>query len=248
MHRLALLLCTTIALLSTHTAHAEAPSSYYLIGNSLTWDTLPPKLDGKVAYHVDCGKSLKFIYENPKAPCVKTSTLWPEALKKNQYDFVVVQPHYGTTLKEDTAVISKWMEMQPKAAIVIHTGWARQISREKEYAADSAEGPMTHSTTYFKALIEALQKKHPKRSITQTHAIELLQRIADDIQAKRAPFSELAELHRDAIHMKHDTGRYLMHNAMRNALHQDRTDKGFEKMDEDIKRYLNKVLDSLREG
>ena len=39
--------------------------SYYLIGNSLTWDTVPSKLDGDVQWHVDCGKSLPFIYENP---------------------------------------------------------------------------------------------------------------------------------------------------------------------------------------
>ena len=49
--------------------------SYFLIGNSLTWDTVPSKLDGDVQWHVDCGKSLPFIYENPQKPCVKTSTL-----------------------------------------------------------------------------------------------------------------------------------------------------------------------------
>lgn len=226
-------------------AHAEPSGSVYLIGNSLTWDTLPPKLDGDVRYHVDCGKSLKFIYENPSAPCVKTSTLWPTALKEKQYDWIVVQPHYGTTLEEDVAVISKWMKMQPKAVFVIHTGWARQISREEEYADDSADGPMTHSPVYFNALVEALRKKHPDRTIRQTYAIELLQRVADDIKAKQAPFAELAELHRDAIHMHGNSGKYLMHNAMRTALQQERSDKGFEKMDAKVKTYLDDVLDTL---
>jgi hypothetical protein len=31
----------------------------FLIGNSLTWDTLPGLLDGDVQWHVDCGKNLK---------------------------------------------------------------------------------------------------------------------------------------------------------------------------------------------
>ena len=46
--------------------------SYYLIGNSLTWDTVPAWMDGDVQWHVDCGKSLPFIHANPDEPCVKT--------------------------------------------------------------------------------------------------------------------------------------------------------------------------------
>lgn len=245
MRTATLFFAIVLFLFSAGNVSAESPGSYYLIGNSLTWDTLPPKLDGDVQYHVDCGKSLKFIYENPSAPCVKSSTLWPEALKNKQYDWVAVQPHYGTTLAEDVEVISHWMKMQPKAAFVIHTGWARQVSRAEEYTDDSADGPLTHSPVYFNALVAALKKKHPDRSISQTHAIDLLQRIADDIKAKKAPFGELAELHRDAIHMRQETGRYLMHNAMRRALQQERSDAGFDNMDAKVKAYLNEVLDSL---
>jgi hypothetical protein len=46
-------------------AAAEETRSFYLIGNSLTQDTVPSGLDGDVQWHVDCGKSLPFIYENP---------------------------------------------------------------------------------------------------------------------------------------------------------------------------------------
>lgn len=31
------------------------PTRCYLIGNSLTWDTVPPLLSGDVQWHVDCG-------------------------------------------------------------------------------------------------------------------------------------------------------------------------------------------------
>ena len=54
---------------------AEEPktSSCYLIGNSLTWDTVPPLLSGDVQWHVDCGVNLPFIYAHPDKPCVKES-------------------------------------------------------------------------------------------------------------------------------------------------------------------------------
>src|SRR5690606_39121687 len=58
----------------------DKTKSYYLIGNSLTWDTSPSLLDGDVQWHVDCGKSLPYIMAHPEMPCVKTSTLWPQAL------------------------------------------------------------------------------------------------------------------------------------------------------------------------
>ena len=98
----------------------------FLIGNSLTWDTVPSRLDGNVQWHVDCGKSLPFMFANPEEPCVKTSTLWPKALKENQYDILSLQTHYGATLAEDVETISRWIEMQPQAVVVIHTGWAHR--------------------------------------------------------------------------------------------------------------------------
>ncbi len=67
------------------TAQAKnTATSYYLIGNSLTWDTVPSRLDGDVQWHVDCGTSLPFVFKHPEKPCVKSSTLWPAALKKKQ--------------------------------------------------------------------------------------------------------------------------------------------------------------------
>ena len=88
-------------------AEEPATKSYYLIGNSLTWDTLPGLLDGDVQWHVDCGTSLPFVFANPGKPCVKSSTLWPAALKEKQYDVVSVQPHYGSTLQQDVETMHR---------------------------------------------------------------------------------------------------------------------------------------------
>ena len=223
----------------------EKETSYYLIGNSLTWDTVPSLLDGDVQWHVDCGKSLPFMYANPEKPCVKSSALWPTALKKKQYDIISIQPHYGSTLAEDIETISKWMKMQPDAIIVIHTGWAHHLRRAAEYASTDTTAKMQHSPAYYRALLEALEEKHPDRTFRCTRAIDLLAKIAADIEAGNAPLSAVPDLYRDAIHMKLDSGRYLMHNAMRRALGQKASAKGFEKLDPKLKEYLDTVLATL---
>lgn len=226
-------------------AAAEETRSFYLIGNSLTQDTVPSGLDGDVQWHVDCGKSLPFIYENPGKPCVKNSTIWPEALKTKSYDLISVQVHYGSTVEEDVAVLSEFVRMQPKAILVIHSGWAKAASRAEEYAAISAGGKMQHSPAYLDAVIAKLRELHPDRVFRQTRAQDLLARIAADIQAKKAPFSRIEDLYRDDIHLNVVTGRYLMHNAMRHALGQTRSMAGFETIPSPVKTYLDGVLDTL---
>lgn len=239
------LLVLVLSLYVSPLSAAEPAKSFYLIGNSLTWDTVPSRLDGDVQWHVDCGKSLPFIHDNPQKPCVKTSTLWPGALKEKQYDVVAVQSHYGATLQEDVAVIEHWLKMQPKAVFVIHTGWAHHEKRAVEYASKTVSGKMQHSPVYIAALLETLRAKHPQREFRQTHAIDLLARIADDVEAGKAPLKAVVDLHRDKIHMDLVTGRYLMHNAMRHALGQPESRKGFEKLTPEMKTYLDQVLATL---
>jgi len=226
-------------------SRAEDSKSRYLIGNSLTWDTVPSRLDGDVQWHVDCGKSLPYIYEHPEQPCVKNSTLWPKALIEKKYDIVSVQSHYGATLEEDAVTISKWMKLQPKAVFVIHTGWARSKTRAEEFASKKVAEKMEHSVAYFDALLARLKKEHPGRDIRRTRATDLLARVASDAEAGKAPFKDVKEIYRDAIHMNVVTGRYMMHNAMRHALGQPRSAKGFEKLDPKLKEYFDSILDSL---
>lgn len=245
MSRFAPLIIALVLLAVSTDVRSAEPTKCYLIGNSLTWDTVPGWMDGDVQWHVDCGKSLPFIHDNPEKPCVKTSTLWPQALKDKQYDIVSVQSHYGATLDQDIAVISHWLEMQPDAVFVIHTGWAHHAERAREYAIKKVPEKMQHCPAYIDALVDALRKKHPGREFRQTHAIDLLARIADDIEAGKAPLKAVEELHRDKIHMNIVTGRYLMHNAMRHALGQPRSSKHFEKLDPELKVYLDSVLAML---
>ena len=222
--------------------------SVFTIGNSLTWDTRPGLLDGDVEWHIDCGKNLQYIHDHPANPClIATSSLWPDALMSTQYDVVTVQPHSGTSLMQDADVISTWMQMQPNATFVIHTGWPSYTNRETIYHADYTGGGMTHSPGYFIALMDELQARHPGRAIRRTYAIDLLDSIDHDIAAGNAPFMDLSDLYRDVSHMDSMTGWYLMHNSMRLALGQPLSDVGFSGLDSNIKAYLDLKLTSAPE-
>jgi hypothetical protein len=227
---------------ATAIAKEPAATRCYLIGNSLTWDTVPSRLAGDVQWHVDCGVNLPFIHANPEKPCVKDSTRWPQALRDKQYDVVSVQPHYGSTLEQDFATISAWMKLQPKAVFVIHSGWAKQVQRADEFASYAAPTQMEHSPGYLRALIAELRQLHPGREIRQTYAHNLLAKIAEDIAAKQAPLTKVEDLYRDEIHLTHEVGKYLMHNAMRRALGQPASVAGFEKVDAELRKYLDGVL------
>jgi hypothetical protein len=248
MHRLKMLALSVVALASTmtHGLAQEPAAARYLIGNSLTWDTVPGLLSGDVQWHVDCGVSLPHISANPGKPCVKTSTIWTTALQNKQYDLISVQPHYGSTLAQDVETISTWMKLQPGAALIIHTGWARQVDRAAEFASFSVPVEMVHSQTYIRALIAELRRLHPDRELRQTLAQNLLETIAEDIAAGRAPLKDISELYRDAIHLTREHGRYLMHNAMRYAMGQPPSSAGFDKATPELKAYLDGVLELLR--
>ncbi len=220
---------------------------YFLIGNSLTWDTVPSSLDGDTKWHVDCGKSLPFIFQRPEKPCVKTSSLWPTALADRHYDVICLQVHYGSTLVQDAATITELIKLQPKARVMIHAGWARSTERAKEWSQEEASetSPMMHHAAYFRELLAVLRETHPDRTIGRTKSMEILQQVETDIAAGKAPLKEVAELYRDAIHMDLITGRYLMHNCMRHALDQPRSKAGFEKLKPVMKVYLDSVLDRV---
>lgn len=219
-----------------------AQKQIYLIGNSLTWDTIPSMLDERVLWHVDCGKTQKYIQDHPENPCVASSRIWPLALRSTQFDVICFQPHYGNSLEEDIDAISSWIAMQHKATIVIHTGWARSATLLEEWKDDDPAGKATHSTAYYDELLNRLQEKFPKRTFRSTHAMNYLHQIEQDIQAGKAPYQSLEEIYRDAIHMKMESGRYLMHNVVRKTLGQPPQSNGFPPADPKIKAYLDELL------
>lgn len=224
---------------------AQVRAKIFLIGNSLTWDTLPGLLDGDVQWHVDCSKSLQQIHDQPAQPCVKTSIPWPKALMEKQYDYLCVQPFSGTDLTADVAVISKWLELQPTAVLVLHTGWSRAEDFEKSYNAPLDDTRvMVHSTAYFERLRTELLTKFPNRQIRTTGALTVLDAIWHDVEQGTAPLAAFKDLYRDDIHMTTQVGRYLMHNVMRRALGQAPSAQGFQ-IDSAEREYLDAKLNAL---
>ena len=215
----------------------------FLIGNSLTWDTVPSRLDSPAQWHIACGRSLPWILANPDPSCVDDATPWPDALSETRYDVLVVQPHYGSTLDENVDAITTWMAMQPDARVVIHTGWARANAIAAEYGSDVADGDMVHTPTWVGSLVAQLRERHPGRELRETRAMDLIARADADAARGRTPFDSVAVLYRDVQHMSYGAGRYLMHNAMRAALGEEPSAAGF-RLPPDDKRYLDSLLAS----
>ena len=220
----------------------QTPATVYLIGNSLTNDTRPDRLATRPDFHIDCGKSLPYIEAHPEMPCKRDSRLWPEALAAAEYEQLVMQSHYGATLEEEVATISRWMAMQPAAEIIIHTGWAKHEPFAEERGQTNTSGPMRHSSAWYAALLNRLRATHPDRTITRTRCADALWKIADEIAAGDAPFEQLDAIYRDAIHMELGPGRYLMHNLMRLALGQDPVTEWAEPIEPPVKTYLDEQI------
>ncbi|MEW4487770.1 right-handed parallel beta-helix repeat-containing protein [Thalassoglobus sp. JC818] len=221
----------------------EPQVQIYLIGNSLTWDTVPSRLAESVDWHVDCGKSLPYIFDHSEAPCVGSSRIWPTALTSKRYDVISVQPHYGSSLEEDVDAISKWIELQPQAVWILHTGWARSATLVEEYESGSESPQMTHSPLYLDQLRDRLKEKFPEVEFRSTHCMRLLYELNQNIQQGGSNFESIEDVYRDAIHMTTGAGRYLMHNAMRETIGQERSDRGFEEIDPETKKELDALLD-----
>ena len=191
----------------------------FMLGNSLTWDTRPWNVDDS-QWHVYCNKNLKYIQENPTGHCISSSLPWTIAMTEHEYDKVVVQPYFGTTLSEDVQIITGWMDLQPQAEFVLHTGWTGPNSVANFFNPNVDVMQTSPTDAYFNQLEAELAERRPGQKVTRTQAGETLFRISQDIDLGQSPFDDIAELYRDSIHMSYTDGRYLMNNLMRLALDQ----------------------------
>lgn len=199
----------------------------YAIGNSLTQDAQPLRLDGQTQNAIHCNQNLQQIWDDPSGFCGSTTTRWDTALVQNQYDFVVVQPFYGTSLAQDSQIIRDWMAMQPNAQFVIHTGWSRHADFASEYYGTFNDGMMRANPDYFDDLIADIEA-NTGRQVLNDHMIDVLATIYEDIQLGQSPYSQFNELYRDQIHLERADGRFLAHNTLRYRLGQPFTSDGWD--------------------
>lgn len=207
----------------------------------MTWDTRPTLLQGDVQWQIACNRSLADAFANPDYSCISSSTSWDSAFESKDYDYVMVQPFYGTTLAEDARVISQIMDRQPRARIMIHTSWSSANTLEQVYESRISGEQMRPSAEYYDRLLDDIRQSNPDRIVESDHVVDMLHAIATDIDAGRGPFNSLSELFRDEVHLN-ETGRYLAHNAVRAALGQPLSREGFD-LNDATRRYLNgKIL------
>lgn len=187
----------------------------YTIGNSLTVVALY-NYQGTYQYSIQCNQNLQTIFENPAGRCPgdvnPNAFAWDLAFAQKSYDFVTVQPFYFTTLDQDFNAISTWMNLQPNAKFILHTGWPN-VSAPSVYSQPLVPGgQFVHSKAHIDALVERIQTASPNRAIGNTNIIGTLESIRLDILAGTSPIASLNDLYRDPVHFD-ALGQYVATNS-----------------------------------
>jgi hypothetical protein len=214
----------------------------YALGNSLTQDTLPRQLDGNVQNGIYCNQNLQQIFDDPNGFCGSTSIAWDQAFAARQFDWVIVQPFNGTFLAQDTALLTHWMNLQPNAQFVIHTGWAWHSLHESEYHGVFGDDAFHHNNAYFSALVDNVEAT-TGRAVLSTRAIDVLDLIYHDIEQVNAPYTQFSELFRDWTHASYEDGRFLFHNLLRRTLGQPYSSANWPNLPTARQQYLLGAID-----
>ena len=135
----------------------------FLIGNSLTQDTIPH--DYATAWHIAPSQGLLSIYNNPSANFLAGSTQWDTAFAATQYDLISVQPYPSLdepdAMTASVTVISDWVTLQPNAKFIIHTGWAGYQSHDAFYQSTRITGTLAWNRSFYEELISRLRTANP---------------------------------------------------------------------------------------
>lgn len=228
---------------------APADQTVYLIGNSLTNNLRPALFEEVEARHITSGKSLAYALANPDDTAMPERYRWPQALASQQYDVLVLQPSYEPSVYSMLQTVAVWLDMQPNAVIVIHPGWAPHPIREWEWnladVAATRDGVIRHNPHIMRTLMEQLELTYPDRTFCYGHSQDLLQQIAEDIEAGTAPFAAVEELYDNYAHLQHPAIIYMMHNQMRASLGQPFRADGFGDFTPDERVYMDGLLGGL---
>ncbi len=222
----------------------------FVLGSSFSWDALPPSLDNDPVWHIFCGRPLVYIFGNPYGHCEPTSTPWPGLLNPpgQTYDYVSFQPIpvEGSTQQQDIDTISYWLAGQPRCTTaVIHANWpAPEATNWEAYVHETDPDPdftlTGWSIEYYYDLREKLRQANPGRRFVLTRGNEMLDHVFHDADAP-VPF---LDLFRDTYGpMSYGPGRYLQHNAFRQAMGQPTgVDSTVPGVDPVVKAYLDEVV------
>lgn len=177
----ALIAICTLHLGAFSTAHG---TTYYQIGNSLTYDSYPfngafsdianansKNITGN-GWHIRPGEQINYIYSNPDDPASQLgpSGNWQVALTSHTWDIITFQPFYGgsSSLNTDATIILDWINLassnaSPGAAFYIYAAWPKRSNsltyseQWLETAADLDSQPTILNRAYFNLLLNRIR-------------------------------------------------------------------------------------------
>lgn len=224
--------------------------SIYVIGNSLTNDSLPigtaalmrnavDDPDGvKNGMHILAGSTIVEIWEQPESVTLTNEEFgrFSEALPAHEWDHVMMQPHYTgvTRLEDDMAAMTGLMELtesNPANAdtiFYVNGYWAQNNSWSQwdDPVVDSPLQKTRHSRDYYALLVEKLAEERPGR-VRLMPTGEVFWEIRDRIATgELTELNHMSQLYRDLIHAN-SLGQFVAATTVAaTALKQDPTGWG----------------------
>lgn len=234
-----LLLCCKFTEVSEKSQISEIPTSIsdsfklYCIGNSHTWDFSPSSeflkigesIDKKInsGWHINCGKNLSSIWNNPKQACVEFTKFgnFENAICDYQWDAITIQPFINGIGKIEEETIKKFYDFisgtkNKSSALFVYCTWphntAEKLSNfnysevwQSEY--NKQDTLQNLSEKFFVSLEKSVNKYSTKVQYIRVGKVLYL----FDQKAKEGQipgFSGAGDLYRDAWHLN-NIGRYI---------------------------------------
>jgi len=221
-----------IFLILTPLGLANGSTSYH-VGNSLTWDMLPPGLVAMAGekgivhdagYHIRSGMGLNYIWDNPDDVTSSTSYgNYVTALSSYEWDNVVLQPYYkiGSTLGTDEQAFLDFINLTTagpsrKTKFFIYNAWpSLQVDYQEYWDQDipnDQDYQTTHARVYFKHLLANIKTKISNDvELYMIPVGEVFYEIDKKLRAGNySGFDSINNFYRDKVHMRRDVGRFAV--------------------------------------
>ena len=237
-------LLITVALVTICTlSRAETVTNGYILGNSLSWDTVaywPPDYVGPDGSMQICPafNTQQFI-DGPD--CGLFGNKWWMTFPYWDFDYISIQLHAGTTMQQDIDNLSYWISLQPRAKWYIHTGWDHAHLFEHmetiwaaNWTGDPATTPMTYHPDYYQEVADRVRLNHPGVRLDIIPHMHLLEEVRQDILNGVGPLTDFqTDLFRDTQHVTYGAGRFLQAQLFLHTV-----GKPLLPIDNNVKQYL----------
>ena len=253
-------------------------STSYHVGNSLSWDMEPPglatmaTLAGKNyqnGYHIRFGMPLDYIWNNPDDSEVITNTFgnFVNALSSFEWDFVTIQPSYGTgsTLGQDQVAIGNFIDLtlagsSTSPIFYIYSAWPSLPDDYQAYWDQPIQNvpnqPTIHARDYFYHLHQNLLDMYG--TSVQLYMIpigEVFYRLDQEFKKGNVPgYEDAGDLYRDTAHLTQDIGSFVAATTVYSTIFKENPvgierpdgfyldDSGATNLTEDLRNFIQSIV------